>query len=68
MTEDTAQRVIFNLRAIDASVLGRNRTIHMYLAYAVPLTIERAGRQETQTVRFFDFDHPEPGAGQRLCR
>ena len=63
MTEDHAQRVIFNLRNIDASDLARNREIHTYLAYGMPLTIERDGRQETPTVRFFDFDHPEPGVG-----
>ena len=63
MSEGHAQRVIFNLRNIDASDLARNREIHMYLAYGMPLTIERAGRQETPTVRFFDFDHPEPGVG-----
>ena len=63
MTEDHAQRVIFNLRNIDASGLARNREIHTYLAYGMPLTIERGGRQETPTVRFFDFDHPEPGVG-----
>ena len=63
MTEDHAQRVIFSLRNIDASGLARNREIHTYLAYGMPLTIERDGRQETPTVRFFDFDHPEPGVG-----
>ena len=63
MTEDHAQRVIFNLRNIDASGLARNREIHTYLAYGMPLTIERDARQETPTVRFFDFDHPEPGVG-----
>ena len=63
MTEDHAQRIIFNVRNIDASGLARNREIHTYLAYGMPLTIQRDGRQETPTVRFFDFDHPEPGVG-----
>ena len=63
MTEDHAQRIIFNVHNIDASGLARNREIHTYLAYGMPLTIERYGRQETPTVRFFDFDHSEPGVG-----
>ena len=63
MTEDQAQRVIFNLQHIDATGLARNQAIHTYLAYGMPLTIDRDGRQETPTVRFFDFDNPEPGTG-----
>ena len=63
MTEDQAQRVIFNLQHVDATGLARNQAIHTYLAYGMPLTIDREGRQETPTVRFFDFDHPEPDAG-----
>ena len=63
MTEDQAQRVIFNLQHVDATGLARNQAIHTYLAYGMPLTIDRDGRQETPTVRFFDFDHPEPGVG-----
>ena len=63
MTEDQAQRVIFNLQHVDATGLARNQAIHTYLAYGMPLTIDLDGRQETPTVRFFDFDHPEPDAG-----
>ena len=63
MTEDQAQRVIFNLQHVDATGLARNQAIHTYLAYGMPLTIDLEGRQETPTVRFFDFDHPEPDAG-----
>ena len=63
MTEDQAQRVIFNLQHLDETGLARNQAIHTYLAYGMPLTIDRGGRQETPTVRFFDFDHPEPGVG-----
>ena len=63
MTEDQAQRVIFNLQHVDATGIGRNRAIHEYLVYGMPLTISRGGRQDTPTVRFFDFEHPEPGVG-----
>ena len=63
MTEDQAQRVIFNLQHLDATGLARNQRIHEYLVYGMPLTIDRGGGQETPSVRFFDFDYPEPGAG-----
>ena len=63
MTEDQAQRVIFNLQHVDATGLARNQRIHEYLVYGMPLTIDRGGGQETPSVRFFDFDHPEPDAG-----
>ncbi len=63
MTEDQAQRVIFNLRRLDETGLARNRAVHEYLSRGMPLTIDRGGRQETPTVRFFDFNHPEPGIG-----
>ena len=63
MTEDQAQRVIFNLQHIDATGLARNQRIHEYLVYGMPLTVDRGGGQETPSVRFFDFDHPLPDAG-----
>ena len=63
MTDDQAQRVIFNLQHVDATGLARNQRLHEYLVYGMPLTIDRGGGQETPSVRFFDFDHPEPGAG-----
>ena len=64
LTEEQAQRVIFNLEHLDATGLARNRDLHTYLAYGMPLTVDRGGRQETPTVRFFDFAHPEPGVGR----
>ena len=63
MTEDQAQRLIFNLQHLDETGLARNQAIHEYLSLGMPLTIDRGGRQETPTVRFFDFDHPDPGVG-----
>ncbi len=63
MTDDHAQRVVFNLKHIDATGLGRNQAVHEYLSHGMPLTIDLDGRQETPTVRFFDFEHPEPGVG-----
>ena len=63
MTDDQAQRVIFNLQHIDATGLARNQAVHEYLSHGMPLTIDRGGRQETPIVRFFDFEHAEPGVG-----
>ncbi len=63
MTKDQAQRVIFNLQHLNGIGLARNQAIHTYLSHGMPLTVDRGGRQETPTVRFFDFDHPEPGVG-----
>ena len=63
MTDDQAQRVIFNLQHIDATGLARNQAVHEYLSHGMPLTVDRGGRQETPTVRFFDFEHPEPSVG-----
>ena len=63
MTVEQAQRVIFNLEHVDETGMLRNQRIHEYLSYGMPLTVERDGRQETPTVRFFDFDHPQPGVG-----
>ena len=60
MTEDQAQRVIFNLQHLEATGLARNQAVHEYLSRGMPLTVDRGGRQETPTVRFFDFNHPEP--------
>ncbi len=63
MTEDQAQRVIFNLEHVDETGMLRNQRIHEYLSYGMPLNITRNGRPETPTVRFFDFDHPQPDVG-----
>ena len=69
MTDDQAQRVIFNLQHIDATGLARNQAVHEYLSHGMPLTVDRGGRQETPTARFFDFDHPgPPDASASCCR
>lgn len=63
MTEDQAQRVIFNLEHVDETGMLRNQRINEYLSYGMPLNITKNGRPETPTVRFFDFDHPQPDVG-----
>ncbi|MDE2892167.1 MAG: HsdR family type I site-specific deoxyribonuclease [Chloroflexota bacterium] len=63
MTVEQAQRVIFNLEHVDEIGMLRNQRIHEYLSYGMPLNITLNGKPDTPTVRFFDFDHPQPGVG-----
>ena len=63
MAPDQAQRVISNLQRVDGMGVLRNQRIHEYLSCGMPLLIDRNGRQESPSVRFFDFDHPQPGVG-----
>jgi type I restriction enzyme, R subunit len=64
MTEEQAERVIFQLERIDAVGLGRNQRVHEYLVYGMPLDVEAPGGRRTRIVRFFDFEHPDPEAGR----
>ena len=64
MTEEQADRVIFELEHIDALGMARNQRVHECLTYGMPLTVDRSGSQRTHTVRFFDFDHPEGGLNE----
>ena len=64
MTEDQAERAIFNLERIEATGMARNQAVHEYLTYGMPLTVDAARGRETRTVRFFDFDHPEGGLNE----
>ena len=59
MTEEQAERAIFNLERIEATGMARNQAVHEYLTYGMPLTVDSTRGRETRTVRFFDFDHPE---------
>ncbi len=64
MTEEQAERAIFDLEHVDATGMARNQRVHEYLTYGMPLTVDTAQDQETRIVRFFDFDHPEGGLNQ----
>ena len=64
MTEEQAERAIFNLERIDATGMARNQAVHEYLTYGMPLTVDSVRGRETRTVRFFDFDHPEGGLNE----
>lgn len=64
MTAEQAERVIFQLERVDAVGIGRNQKVHEYLVYGMPLDVEAPGGRRTRVVRFFDFEHPDPGAGR----
>ncbi|HXH20441.1 MAG TPA: type I restriction endonuclease subunit R [Dehalococcoidia bacterium] len=63
LTQDQAERVIFNLERVDAVGMARNQAVHEYLTYGMPIEADGPGGRRTRTVRFFDFDHPQPGKG-----
>ena len=64
MTEEQAERAIFNLERIEATGMARNQAVHEYLTYGMPLTVDSTRGRETRTVRFLDFDHPEGGLNE----
>ena len=64
MTEEQAERVIFDLEHVDATGMARNQAVHEYLTYGMPLTVDGPRGRDTRTVRFFDFDHPEGGLNE----
>ena len=64
MTEEQADRVIFELEHIDATGMARNQAVHEYLTYGMPLVVDDASGRRTRIVRFFDFDHPEGGLNE----
>ena len=61
MTEEQAERAIFGLEHMDATGMARNQTVHEYLTYGMPLSVDEPGGRRTRIARFFDFDHPESG-------
>ena len=61
LTVAQADRVIFELENINAVGMARNQAVHEYLTFGMPLRVEGPRGQDTRTVRFFDFDHPEGG-------
>ena len=64
MTDEQADRAIFNLERIEETGTSRNQRVHEYLTYGMPLTVDSARGRETRTVRFFDFDHPASGLNE----
>ena len=66
MTENQADRVIFDLEHIGETGMARNRRVHEYLTYGMSLTVDTTRGRETPTIRFFDFEHPEGGLNEYL--
>ena len=64
MTEEQADRVIFDLEHVDATGMARNQRVHEYLTYGMPLTVDTPQGRDTRIVRFFDFDHADSGLNE----
>ena len=64
MTDEQAERVVFELENLNATGIARNQAAHEYLTYGMPLSVEGPGGQRTRIVRFFDFDNPERGLNE----
>ena len=64
MTEEQADRVIFDLEHVDATGMARNQRVHEYLTYGMPLTVDTPQGRDTRIVRFFDFDYADGGLNE----
>ena len=64
LTEEQAERAIFELEHVNEVGIARNQKIHEYLTFGLPLTVNILRGQDTRNVRFFDFDHPEGGLNE----
>ena len=64
MTEEQAERAIFELEHVDSTGMARNQSIHEYLTYGMPLTVDGPRGRDSRTVRFFDFDQAEGGLNE----
>ena len=64
LTEEQADRAIFELEHVNAVGMARNQAVHEYLTFGLPLTVNTAHGQDSRNVRFFDFDHPEGGLNE----
>ena len=64
LTDEQANRAIFELDHVNAVGMARNQAVHEYLTFGLPLTVNTRRGQDTRNVRFFDFDHPEVGLNE----
>lgn len=64
ITQEQVERVIFNLENVDATGMVRNRMVHEYLTFGMPIDVGGQRGQETRIVRFFDFEHPITGLNE----
>jgi type I restriction enzyme, R subunit len=63
ISADQAEHIIASLERVDAVGITRNQIVHEYLTYGMPLDVPGANGRRTRSVRFFDFDHPDPANG-----
>ena len=64
LTGAQAERVIFDLERAEGIGMARNRLVHEYLTYGMPLTVDGPNGRDTRTIRFFDFDDPVGGLNE----
>ena len=64
MDLEQADRVIYALEHMEESGMGRNRRVHEYLTYGMPLDVDQPSGRRARTVRFFDFEYPEGGRNE----
>ena len=64
MTEEQADRTVFDLEHINATGMARNQVVHEYLTYGIPLTVDGLRGRDSRIVRFFDFEHPDGGLNE----
>ena len=64
LTEEQADRVIFELENVNATGMARNQAVHEYLIFGMPLTVDAPRGRDSRNVRFFDFNHPESGLNE----
>lgn len=64
MTEEQADRVLFELENLNVTGMARNQAVHEYLTYGMPLSVDDSGGRRIRIVRFFDFEHPDRGLNE----
>ena len=64
ITDQQAERVVYNLENVPSVGMARNQIIHEYLTYGMPLAVDETSGRRTRTVSFLDFDYPEPTHGR----
>ena len=64
LTEEQADRAIFELEHVNEVGIARNQAVHEYLTFGLPLNVNTQRGQDTRNIRFFDFDHPEDGLNE----
>ena len=67
LTDEQAERAIFELEHVNAVGMARNQAVHEYLTFGLPLAVNTQRGQDTRNVRFFDFGPPR-GQAQRVRR